>query len=84
MTKLKKTNKRKSPKLVFGVATLLCNKMFLYDEVYNQTDFECLLQEDNSTLTVIKAKVCLLKLQDADLQRDITQLNTTNAQYQTY
>ncbi|GFW34973.1 uncharacterized protein TNCV_979111 [Trichonephila clavipes] len=50
------------------------------DMTWSQTDFECLLLEENSILLVCAAKVCHLKLQDADNERDAEQPNLTRAQ----
>ena len=45
---------------------------------WSQTDFECLLMEENSILLAWTAKVRLLKLQDADEERDAYQPNPTH------
>ena len=55
----------------------------LYDVTLIQTYFECLLVEENFILLVSAAKVRLLKLQDADYERDADQPNPTYAQYAT-
>ncbi|GFV55303.1 uncharacterized protein TNCV_5010501 [Trichonephila clavipes] len=47
-------------------------------------DFECLLVGENSILLVCAAKVRLLKLQDADHERDADQPNLTRVQWATY
>ena len=58
--------------------------MLLYDVVWGQTVFECLLVEENSILLVCSAKVRLLKLQEADHERNAKQLNLTRALQGTY
>ena len=58
---------QKSPELMHNVA-------------WSQTVFECLLVKENSTLLECAAKVHLLKLQDADHERDDDQPLITRAQ----
>ena len=50
----------------------------------SETDFECLLVEENSILLVCTAKVHLLKLQDADHEQDVDQPNPICAQQAIY
>ncbi|GFT86429.1 hypothetical protein TNCV_3259301 [Trichonephila clavipes] len=71
MTKFsKQKNNIKCPKSVFDVAITWCNKC-CYTALHGvkQTDFECLLVEENSILLVCAAKVRHLKLQDANHER---------------
>ena len=51
---------------------------------WSQTDFECLLVEENFILLICADKVRLLKLQDMDHERDIDQPSPTPTHYVTH
>ena len=70
--KIFKEKKIKHLKSVFGVATKGCNKCCYATWHGVKTNFECLL--------VCAVKAYLLKLQDADYERDADRPNLTSAQ----